>query len=345
MKGYIKLKTKITKKDFPIGKFKELKVIPKNGTGAFVERIPFTPNDVFELLEFLYGAYEDLFKDFLFIDDKSTWTRFFQTTNGILRIYDYRGLCSIGYSGNLNKKLESDAKLLCKSIEKTLPLYRKLKKEALRLSIKTNPLGNFMRTFGAVIILLDVAKTKKSFFEALVLYASLVDALMRITIILSRQIRNKNQLVNEKLIYQGNDKTFISERQIFRIALTEHIISRSIFNELSRLYNFRNQAIHRYFISNLEYVDLHPFLKRYEIIYKKLGNMVRKLEYKQVKLGIGMTTKEHLEFNKEIGKKVVEEAQLKLDSGKSRPEIPKRKVINWKDPRIKAIFRRGTQLK
>lgn len=338
-RGYIKLKTKITKRDFPIEKFKELKKLPKNAIGSSLERIPLHPKEVFELLEFLYGPYEDLSKDFVFIDAKNTWERFFRTKNGILRVYDHRGLSSIGYSGELTKRLKSDAKLLFRSIERTAKLHKKIKREALRVSIKTNPLGNFMRTFGAALVLLTVAELKESFFEALVLYASLVDALLRIAITLNRQILNGNQKVDVKFIYQGNSKVFVSERKIFEIALSEHIISKSVFTELSRLYDLRNQAIHRYFISNFEYANLVPLLARYRKIYKIIGSKVSELEHKQVKLGVGMTTKEHLELDDEIGKRITEETQLKLDSQKPVVTIPKRKHIDWEDPRIKAIFK------
>lgn len=325
----IKLKTKIPGDDFLRKNFRNVEELPKQWTGAFLERINASPDVVFDFLEFFYGPYEDLLGKFVFIDDKSSWTRFLGSNHGILRIYDYKGLTSIGYTGAPTPKLKLEARSLRAAIEKALPFFKKLKREALLSQIKHNPILNFMRTFGAVLILLDKAKATRSRLEALVLYSSLIDALLRIGIVLRRQLRSENDKIDADLIYQQKKNSYLSERDIQRLALREKIISKRAFAKINSLYDRRNRAIHRYFISNFEYAELDPMLADYEKVYRYLNGMVGRLEKEQVRKGVGMTKKEHLEYNEAVGKRITEDAILRINSQQPMITIPKRNQMDW----------------
>jgi hypothetical protein len=67
------------------------------------------------------------------------------------------------------------------------------------------------------------------------------------------------------------------------------VIPEEIFKELGALYDKRNDAIHKFFLTGLQYADLSPFLERYEIMYKTLNRIVYDLEAEQIKKGVGMS--------------------------------------------------------
>jgi len=69
----------------------------------------------------------------------------------------------------------------------------------------------------------------------------------------------------------------------------EGIIPQEILDELSALYDKRNDAIHKFFLTGLQYADLPPFLERYEVMYKTLNRIVYDLEAEQINKGVGMS--------------------------------------------------------
>jgi hypothetical protein len=58
---------------------------------------------------------------------------------------------------------------------------------------------------------------------------------------------------------------------------------------LGRIYDKRNDAIHKFFLTPLRYSDLTPILRRYELVFQTLYKTVYDLEAEQVRLGCGMT--------------------------------------------------------
>jgi hypothetical protein len=73
------------------------------------------------------------------------------------------------------------------------------------------------------------------------------------------------------------------------MAFEEGIIAESQFNELTALYDKRNDTIHKFFLTAIKYQDLPNVLIRYEVAYKNLYDIVYALEAEQVKSGVGMT--------------------------------------------------------
>lgn len=311
------------RKKFPVNDYKEVKEIPP-GSGSLVTKLDLLPDQAFELLEVLYGPYKDLMEKFLFIDNKTTWERIYRTKNGILRIYDFKGSMSIGYSGDLTNNLKKDAEKLKKTIELKWIEYLDIKKIFIKKEIDENPLSNFTNTFGAVRLLIDKANKTGSLLEALVLYASFIDAQLRFGIILKNQLKNKTSNYDENLIFQRNE-SYISEGEIHSLALNEKFINDTDYKEISYLYKQRNRAVHRYFISDFEYADIAEILNRYEKIYKILSKGLLKLEKEQVKKDIGMTKKEHLELSEELKKQIPKLILLRIDSKQPYADVPSRK--------------------
>ncbi len=149
-------------------------------------------------------------------------------------------------------------------------------------------LENFISAFAATRLLLNKAYDNGSLIEGLVLYSSLVEAQCRICLVLEQQLEEKTNRITEKYIFQeGND--YLSERIIYQLAYEKKIITRSIYDELNKLYDVRNKAIHRFFTSEIEYSHLGLACSRYEKIFQELNKINKSLEDKQVATGYGMT--------------------------------------------------------
>jgi hypothetical protein len=293
--------------------------------GSLVTKVNLSPNQTFELLEVIYGEYKDPFVGIVFVDEKSTWERFFKTPHGILRVYDYRGSVSIGFSGKLTKALKKDASILRENLENAFSEFQKIKPKIISEAIKDNPLLNFTQTFLAVNELRRRAATNKSLLEHAVLDVSFIDAQLRFGLILKRQIDNKNTEYEYKLIYQEKNGDFYSERQIFSMALKEKLLSKTDYTALNKYYDLRNAAVHRYFISSFEYNHLIDLILQLEILIEKLGKKLGLLERKQVKLGVGMTTPEALTLTPEMAKGMIRAERVRIDSSKPIAIVPKRK--------------------
>jgi len=165
--------------------------------------------------------------------------------------------------------------------------------------------SNFINAFGATRLLLQRAHDQVFLIEGLVLYASLVDGFCRICLVLKEQIKNKNDDIYDKYIYQTDGDTGISERKIYELAYKNKAISKKVYDELNSLYDIRNKAIHKFFISEIEYSHLEIVCKRYEKLYNELWQIAYNLESEQIKKGVGMT---------HAGRKSTEKDKIKIHS-------------------------------
>lgn len=138
---------------------------------------------------------------------------------------------------------------------------------------------------------------------------------------LKRQLVGKNDEIDDSLISQEPNGKYYSERQIQRMALNEGIITHETFGELSDLYDKRNDAIHKFFLTGLHYADLAPVLERYELVYKKLNRIVYNLEAEQAKKHIGMSrdAKDSPKENADILRTIAIKLDPKLPRKGSRP--------------------------
>ncbi len=315
-------RTKRFAKRFP-KHYNVVKELPPSG-GSLITKVVVKPALVFEMLEVIFGPYEDLFKDFKWIDDKVTWHRFFDTGKGILTVYDFKGGTSIGSTGEQSPEIKKEAEEFKGALEEAAIIYPKIRALDLKDEIKQDPLRNFLRTFLATYGLLSRAKDAESFLEGLVLYASTIDAHLRYGIILSRQLREKTADYDRNLVFQ-HGKTYLSERKIHQLALDEKFISKRQFAELSIIYEFRNKAVHRYFISDLEYKELPRYLDRFEKIRDSVAEKIVKLEHRQVKRRIGMIKPADIVTDATSTRNAMAQEHLKIDSDLNVAVVPKRK--------------------
>jgi len=149
---------------------------------------------------------------------------------------------------------------------------------------------NFLYSFGAARQLLERARSAGSLIEGIVLYVSLIDGLLRIAIILDKQLQDDNGDFDFSYIEQKQTGPKYSEGQIYEEAIKRHIIDVELKTKITDLYEKRNAVIHRFFLTNIRYVDLETWLGSYEEIFNQCYRKVYELESRQLHEGKGMTT-------------------------------------------------------
>jgi hypothetical protein len=154
---------------------------------------------------------------------------------------------------------------------------------------KAEKLHNFVHAFGAARVLLQKANEEGALLEGMALYAAMTDGFLRIGLVLKRQMVKNTMDIEDVLISQEKNGSFYAERKILRMARNEAIITQEIFDELTELYDGRNDAIHKFFLTDIQYADLPPLLERYEVMYETLKQIVYDLEEEQISKGVGMS--------------------------------------------------------
>lgn len=146
-----------------------------------------------------------------------------------------------------------------------------------------------MNGFVAAYKLLTRAGRNGFFVEYVCLATSVIDAMLRVGLVLQHQIKTQTDEIPDEVLYQGKGAKIITEREIYREALKEGIIDEELFAELNKLYDQRNMVVHRYIISDITTRRVLDIGIRYEKIILVIGEEIRRLEEKQIELGIGMT--------------------------------------------------------
>jgi uncharacterized protein YutE (UPF0331/DUF86 family) len=149
-------------------------------------------------------------------------------------------------------------------------------------------LSHFMRGLTAAQ-LLQRAGENGSFVEYICLATAVIDASLRIGLILQHQIKTRTDEILDSLLYQKDEDRIVSERQIYRKALQEDILSKDLFDKLESLYEKRNRVVHRYIISDITTEQVLDIGIQYEKINPLISEAVGKLEQRQIETRVGMT--------------------------------------------------------
>jgi hypothetical protein len=123
----------------------------------------------------------------------------------------------------------------------------------------------------------------------MVLYVSLIDGLLRIALVLDKQLCDGNHGDLDSYICQIPGGATFTERAIYNEARSRNLIDEELKAEILDLYDQRNAMIHRFFLTDLKYTDLEPLLNRYELVFDQCAAVVAELESRQVRAGKGMT--------------------------------------------------------
>ena len=150
-------------------------------------------------------------------------------------------------------------------------------------------LKKFLEGYDAAIQLLKRAGEDGFIVEYVCLATSIIDASLRIALVLRHQLDSKSSEIPTALLYQGADDKIISERKIYEKARDANVLPQGMFEELERLYAERNRVVHRYIISEITTARVFELAVRYESLLPRIFEITSGLEEEQVRTGIGMT--------------------------------------------------------
>jgi hypothetical protein len=153
-------------------------------------------------------------------------------------------------------------------------------------------LNLFTEAMSAAALRLNHGYETCSALECIVLSAAIVDGLLRIGLIMKKQIDEHTSEVDVSLLHQKGDDQIRSERWVVNQAAVRGIIDASLQAELSGLYDCRNKCIHRYIISDINYDFATNLVFRYAQVLDRVNESVHALEEEQFKLGVGIVAAE-----------------------------------------------------
>lgn len=151
----------------------------------------------------------------------------------------------------------------------------------------SNFFENFVHSIAASRKLLRRAHDGGFLIEGLILYAELIDALLRNLVAHSTAVPKSeysgesrlqfDELVLDDGLFQQGEK-MLPEKAVYKMALANGIINKSKFDQLYELYDVRNKIVHRFIISDIAYSDLEEPLKQYELMYQELMGQLSEIE-------------------------------------------------------------------
>lgn len=324
-----------------------LKDEPENTNGSMSVKIEKNPRKVFHFLEFVFDCeYVDLYKaaGTIFLDDKVTWNFLFKTEHGYINVYDWKEYSvSISSVNKFGTEVAPDLKekiaLMKKLVEENIDKIDSFKKSEAKKVLDAHPLDNFMNALGSLHMLFNLAqetnkRTGLGYLETLILYVSLVDTMLRYSILLTRINKRMSKTVDPDLLdlfYQGG-KSYLSERAIFNLAVDEvdflHHSKQDFFEKVNTLYDERNKAVHRFAITNFQYIEIKEVLETHGGLQDVVSDIMKSLEEKQAELGVGFIKKENLSISHEDWEKeMVQIMQTKINPSFINKEMPKREAM------------------
>jgi hypothetical protein len=154
----------------------------------------------------------------------------------------------------------------------------------------SHPFANFLYAFGAARRLLERAQERGSLIEGIVVYVSLIDGLLRMSLVLDKQLAGNFTGDIDDYIQQMTGGPKFTEKMIYTEAHQRNLIDDDLRDEIIDLYSKRNAVIHRFFLEGMTYTSLELLLDRYEIVYHRCYDVVNDLEERQIaRGGPGMT--------------------------------------------------------
>lgn len=182
------------------------------------------------------------------------------------------------------KKIGAELKI----VREVLASVKFIKESFRQIVIIQRRFDLYMAAIATIMELKLKAIEKDSYIEYIVYSANHIDALLRLSIILTNQLTNKNEEIDLALLFQAETDRPIMERIIYQKCFDLTIISQLLFNELELLYKERNKVIHRFIITDIRSEDVFNLALEYEKLYDKVDDLILKLEKRQVEEGVGV---------------------------------------------------------
>lgn len=138
----------------------------------------------------------------------------------------------------------------------------------------------------------------------------MLDAMLRIGLILKKQLDNKSSVIDYELLSQGPNDRKISDREIYKRCRDAAVIEPQLHDALSAVYDKRNECIHQYILSKIDYDYATKLVFELDALLDAVKAAVLRLEHEQIQKRIGMTV---------AGPSVSKEFLREFASGKEKP--------------------------
>lgn len=192
------------------------------------------------------------------------------------------------YIFKLTKKLKKKLDTELNIVRNVLASVKFIKEPYRQIVTTQRRFDLYMSAIATIMDLKSKAIENESHIEYIVFSANHIDALLRLSIILDSQLKEKNEEIDLGLLFQAETDKAIMERTIYQRCLELGIISNGLFTELERQYKERNKVIHRFVITDIRREDVFNLAFEYEKIYEKIDTIILELERKQIEEGIGV---------------------------------------------------------
>lgn len=177
-------------------------------------------------------------------------------------------------------------------------------------------LKDFLNGVAAVAQLLNRAGKEGFFVEFVCLVTSIIDANLRMGLILKHQIENRNNEIPIEYLFQKDSRSYISEKDIYRRSLASGVIDQETYRKLIEYYEDRNKVIHRYIISEITTKQVFKIAFQYEQLETEIREAISRIEKEQIEKGIGMTV-----AGKDVTDKDLREEVFRMADKKHASEI------------------------
>ena len=131
----------------------------------------------------------------------------------------------------------SKIKKLLKSVRKSLESLRVIPVDDRPHAIALNKYDNFIFSLASSYDLREKAFESNSHIEIIAIVSNQIDAFLRISIVLKKQLKSKTKEIEDKYLFQEESERGISERNIYKESFALGIIDEELFNRLNELYD------------------------------------------------------------------------------------------------------------
>ncbi|SDS21956.1 hypothetical protein SAMN05192545_0993 [Maribacter dokdonensis] len=177
---------------------------------------------------------------------------------------------------------------LIKQSRESLDTFRLIPLEDRNHAINLNKYDNFIGSLASSYDLRERAMESKSYIEIIAIVSNQIDAFLRMSILLKKQLLENSNEIEIKYLFQGDNERGIIERRIYKEAKDLEIVDQETFEELNDLYDLRNRVIHRYIISHLKTVDIADISVKYFFLSERINAVLKEIEDIQIEQGIGI---------------------------------------------------------
>lgn len=179
-------------------------------------------------------------------------------------------------------------KTLVEQAKESLDLLRVIPSQDRKHAVNLSKYDNFIGSLASSYDLREKAMDSHSYIEVIAVVSNQIDAFLRMSILLKRQLLNNTNEIETKYLFQGDNEKGIIERRIYKEAHDLQIIDDKTFEDLNKLYNLRNKVIHRYIISHLRTLDIADASVQYLLLSEKINRVLKSIEEEQIETGIGI---------------------------------------------------------